>query len=176
MTENIQLSRSIWLHDYLKSSTAERHPEIQVQQYNLTPKLIENALRFATEVDQPIIDLWHQPINKTSTYRCKALNILVGGSSASAHIDFRAGDREPYDNGRECDLAGYKAFCKMILDNNIPVDKIVMEYGQELYGSPSWVHLQVNAVPGIVRGEVYRIGSFTNYKYVPFDLRKWIDQ
>lgn len=184
MVENIQLTKDIWLFDYLKSSMAERYPAVKAQQYNLTPELVENAKRLAIEIEQPIIDLWNQPINKTSTYRCDnfigqdgkkylGLNTLVGGSTnpLSAHCTLRAGDREPYFNGKEADGKIYKMFCEMIVNNNIPFDKMILEYGTE--DCPAWIHLQINKIAGVARKLIYRVGTFTEKKYVLFDLKTW---
>src|SRR4051812_4440386 len=100
--ENIRLSKNIFLYDYLKSATAERNPAIRDLQYNPAQELIDNAARFATMIDQPLIDMWgataltgeSRTLNKTSTYRCDKLNTLIGGAAGSYHTFLLAGDRE----------------------------------------------------------------------------------
>lgn len=183
MVGNIQLSQSIWLHDYCKSATAERFPAVRERQYELTADLIGNAGRLAREIDQPLLDAWGRPIRKTSTYRCadfrkygvlyRGLNSMVGGSSTSAHMDMRAGDREPLlDNGKEAGEKEYRQFCEMIMHTpTIRFDKMILEFGTE--DCPAWIHLQINKDPNAARKQVLRVGSFTQGQYVPFDIDKW---
>ena len=180
MVANIQLSKDIWLYDYLKSAQAERFPAIKEQQYNLSPDLLKNAQRFALEVDQPIIDAWGFPINKTSTYRCpdfikngvhyRGLNTIVGGAESSAHCFLRAGDREPYVMGKEANGLQYKEFALMVMDV-ARWDSIIMEFGTQ--NCPAWIHIQISKSGSAPRREVYRVGEFTGRKYVPFDVHKW---
>lgn len=187
MVENIPISKDIWLYDLLKSKTAERYHLVKEEQYNLNQELLNNAARLVYEISQPLNDIasskgWR--INRTSVYRCKdftdknhksilGLNSLVGGSAnpLSAHTDFRAEDDELYVNGVEASPQLYKEFCGLILQANIRFDKMILEFGTEK--CPAWIHMQISQDKAIARRLIFRVGSFTNNKYIPFSLNDW---
>lgn len=114
---------------------------------NMT-ELVENLL-------DPLREKYGYPINCNSGYRSKALNAKVGGASNSCHLYGQAADlkikRLAY-NAIEMRKA-HKKLISIILDNNLPYDKIIWEYGDD--NGPQWLHVSFRK--GANRKQIWRI-------------------
>ena len=85
----IKLSPNFYLDEFTRSQVAVRHDiTISVEPDSL---VLENLRRLCVNVLQPLREALG-PVHVTSGYRPLAVNILVGGSSRSQHIDGLAAD------------------------------------------------------------------------------------
>ena len=73
------------------------------------------------------------PIDLSSVYRCPALNKLVGGAVASAHLDGRAADLVP----EGIDLS---AAFESLRDSDLPYDQLIIE---QTRAGARWIHLGI---------------------------------
>ena len=94
---------------------------------------------------QPIRDFVQAPLIISSGYRPEELNLLIGGSKTSAHMDGRASD---------FGIVGYTAreAAELITSLALPFDQLILEFER-------WIHL------GIAReGEENRYQVMTAYR------------
>ena len=130
MQENFQISILFWWNEVIKSQTASRNG------INNTPGLKEftNIVRHATLMDE-VRTLFKHPIIPSSWYRCPEINKMVGGSSASKHMDGRATDFD-------CDQWGTPLrMFNLLVESNIQFDRLILEYDD-------WLHME-SAMIGI---------------------------
>lgn len=85
-----------------------------------------NLVRLAYDLLEPARALVG-PLRVNSGYRCPALNVAIGGSRTSAHMDGLAADVFPL----EMDLVD--AY-ERIRDCSLPIDQAILEFGR-------WLHL-----------------------------------
>ena len=100
----MRLSKNFTYEEFIRSSTAERmgidnRPKTKEEE----KKVIENLRNLCLEVLQPLRDYVGAPVHINSGYRCKALNLAVGGVKNSQHSRGEAADIRiaPPKQGRE---------------------------------------------------------------------------
>ena len=86
-----RLSKNFTLYEFLHSETATIKG-LMHNQMNITDKDILNLTRLCEEVLQPLRDHLKKPIKINSGYRSKELNLAIGGSKTSDHMDGKAAD------------------------------------------------------------------------------------
>ena len=106
----------------------DRDPDIRLAQDNPPAQVRANLLRIAVDLFEPARALVG-PMRVNSGYRCPKLNLLIGGSRTSAHMDGRALDLVPVR------LSVTEAM-KRIADSDLPYDQIIWELGR-------WIHLGI---------------------------------
>lgn len=92
-----------------------------------TPEIARNLARLCDALLEPTRELLGVPMHSNSGYRCFKLNVLVGGSQTSAHMDGRADDFYPIG------LTLEQAFDK-IRGSSLPFDQVIIECN-------TWIHL-----------------------------------
>lgn len=98
---------------------------------------LANLARLATEVLQPLRDVWKQPIVISSGFRCLALNEAVGGVANSQHlvgeaVDIRTLNGVPADN-----RALFATAVCLVRDGIIEVGQLIDECEY------SWIHISL---------------------------------
>jgi hypothetical protein len=126
----MKLSKNLSLAEVTKSNTANRLG------IDNTPDEweVENLKAIAEEVFQPLRDTFKTPIYVSSGYRSKELNVAIGGSTRSQHIQGRALDLD-------ADVFGgctNGEIFRWIL-NNLAFDQLIWEFGDS--DNPDWVHV-----------------------------------
>ena len=122
----IKLSPNFYLDEFTRSQVAVRHDiTISVEPDSL---VLENLRRLCVNVLQPLREALG-PVHVTSGYRPLAVNILVGGSSRSQHIDGLAADIV---------VSGYTPFevCQWLEQSGRMFDQAIHEFGK-------WTHVSV---------------------------------
>jgi hypothetical protein len=118
----MRLTRNFQLDEFLISQTAER------QGIDMTPPnfVIENLRQLTFHFLQPLRDIIGSPIRVTSGYRPLELNIAIGGSKTSQHMEGKAVDFQ---------VPGMTPLevCQIVFDNDLPFDQLIREFR-------SWVH------------------------------------
>ena len=89
----MRLSKNFTYEEFIRSCTAERmgidnRPKTKEEE----KKVIENLRNLCLEVLQPLRDYVGAPVHINSGYRCKALNLAVGGVKNSQHSRGEAAD------------------------------------------------------------------------------------
>ena len=89
----MRLSKNFTYEEFIRSCTAERmgidnRPQTKEEE----KKVIENLRNLCLEVLQPLRDYVGAPVHINSGYRCKALNLAVGGVKNSQHSRGEAAD------------------------------------------------------------------------------------
>ncbi|WP_455203673.1 D-Ala-D-Ala carboxypeptidase family metallohydrolase [Kaarinaea lacus] len=161
-----QITPNFKLGEFLRSDTAERHPEILEQQYNPPQEIIDNITWVVTKVLQPIRESFNYPMRISSGYRSEALNEKVGGSPTSQHRFGQAVDCGISDSfltstrseamRRDIDQliidrtgkpvrgdvnANFYLFAYVCLRlQDFDIDQVIHEYGTGR-GKPAWVHI-----------------------------------
>ena len=93
----MELSKNLSLSEVVKSATAIKRG-ISNQP---TKQHLQNLIKLAENVFQPLRDYIDKPIRVSSGYRSKELNKLIGGASRSQHSKGEALD---LDNDRETNI------------------------------------------------------------------------
>jgi len=164
MIPNKQLTKNFFLHEFLKSQTAERNPAIKEKQYSPSETILLNIQTVANSL-QLIRNFWKLPMHITSGYRCPELNKAIGGSNTSAHTWGGAVDFEPLlKTGEEAGGEEYLKIAGWIIKNMV-WDQLIFEYGT--IECASWLHL--GKIPPDKypkeRKQFLCIGNYTQGKY-----------
>lgn len=114
------------LHELLKSETADTN------RINNTPSfaVVENLNKLCQLILDPTRAKLDAPIYVTSGYRCRALNVAVGGVGNSQHLTGCAADLQ------------YKDLQKLfdILKDNPNVDQLLYERSK----TSKWLHVSIS--------------------------------
>ena len=95
---------------------------------------IENLRAIAEEVFQPIRKAFGCPIYVSRGYRSEELNVAIGGSVRSQHVQGRALDLDADVFGR---CTNGEIFQYIL--NNLTFDQLIWEFGDS--DNPDWVHV-----------------------------------
>ena len=152
----MQLSKNLTLAEFCDSNTAK---DRGIDNLIKDEKHLQNALKLAQNVFQPIRDYVGKPIKVNSGYRSKALNSAIpGSSSTSQHWFGEAIDLDFHD----------RDLFEWILDN-IFVDQIIFEGGTE--DRADWFHISYRE--GRNRGQALRmIKRRGKSVYIPYIRKK----
>lgn len=123
------LTRHFSLHEFLSSETAAR----MGREVTPTPDQVKNITRLCETLLEPIRVKLGQPMVITSGLRPAWLNVLIGGSPKSAHMDGLAADVKVVGMSPQ-------AFCRWVRNNGFSVDQCIEEFGQ-------WSHLSIAPAP-----------------------------
>tara|TARA_R100000458_G_C8225509_1_gene208658 strand:- start:570 stop:1040 length:471 start_codon:yes stop_codon:yes gene_type:complete len=126
----MKLSENLSLVEVTKSITAKRLG------IDNTPDewTKENLRQVAINVFQPVRDALGCPVFVSSGYRSADLNVAIGGSKRSQHVEGRALDLDAdvYGGTSNCDIFHY-------IKENLEFDQLIWEFGDE--SNPDWVHV-----------------------------------
>ena len=136
----MKLSKNLSLAEVTKSLTAKRlgidnTPDDWVQ---------ENLKAIAENVFQPLRDAFKCPIFVSSGYRSAELNVAIGGSVRSQHVEGRAFDLDADVFGRVSNSSIFN-----YIRENLQFDQLIWEFGTE--DNPDWVHVSY-VYDGVNRG------------------------
>ena len=129
----MKLSDNFSLHEFTRSQTATRH------NIDNTPsdKQIFNLRNLCVNVLQPVRDYFMKPMIISSGFRCAELNIKIGGSITSQHVQGQAADIEVLEVGN-LELSNW-------IDNNLKYDQLILEFHNPKEDPHSgWVHVSYN--------------------------------
>ena len=119
----MKLSKNLSLSEVVKSATAIKRG-ISNQP---TKQHLQNLIKLAENVFQPLRDYIDKPIRVSSGYRSKELNKLIGGASRSQHSKGEALD---LDNDRETNILMFN-----YIKDNLDFDQLINEQDY------SWIHV-----------------------------------
>lgn len=145
-----QLTLHFSLDEFTRSDTATRiGKEIQAS------AMIEMQLRrLCSIVLEPLRLHAKRPVRVLSDYRPPWLNALIGGATASEHMEGRAADIE-IDGMTPVQLAQY------IIDLGLPFNQLILEFNR-------WVHVSVADVNDLPKRQVLTAAHINNKTvYVP---------
>lgn len=119
----MNLSKDFLLHEFTSSQTAARLGREVVAGADIVQALTLLCLN----VLQPLRDAIGVTISISSGYRPTWLNIIVGGSATSQHVQGEAADIK---------AVGYTpmALCQKLIDLDLPFDQVISEFDQ-------WTHV-----------------------------------
>ena len=94
---------------------------------------IGNMELIAERIFEPLRAWVGGPVKITSFYRSKELNLAIGGSQRSQHMEGRAMDLD--------DTFGHKTNAEMFhyIKNNLSFDQLIWEFGDN--ENPNWIHV-----------------------------------
>ncbi len=141
-----QLSPHFSLHEFLSSETAARMGREVVP----SPDELKNLARLCETLLEPIRVKLARPMVITSGLRPAWLNVAIGGSPKSAHMDGLAADVK---------IVGMSpaTFCRWVRDNGFTVDQCIEEFGQ-------WSHLSIAPAPRNQYLTAKHVGGQTVYE------------
>jgi DNA-binding CsgD family transcriptional regulator len=130
----MQLSKNLTLAEMTRSESAKR---LGIKN-NPSKVHLENMVKLATAIFQPIRDYFNSPIRISSGYRSAALNAAIPGTSKkSQHSSGEAMD---------IDMDNTKITNKQVFDyikDNLDFDQLIWEFGTK--DNPAWVHVSYKA-------------------------------
>ena len=136
----MKLSKNLSLAEETKNNTANR------LNIDNTPDdwAKENLKAIAEHVFQPLRDAFKCPIFVSSGYRSAELNVAIGGSVRSQHVEGRALDLDAdvYGRCKNSEIFEY-------IRENLEFDQLIWEFGTE--DNPDWVHVSY-VYDGVNRG------------------------
>ena len=91
----MKLSDNFSLYEFTRSQTATRHNIENVP----SDKQIFNLRNLCVNVLQPVRDYFMKPMIISSGFRCAELNLKIGGSIKSQHVQGQAADIEVLEIG-----------------------------------------------------------------------------
>lgn len=178
----MNLSAHFTLYEMTRSDTAERDPDLVMQQRTPPSSVVDNLAYLCATTLEPLRALLGPcPLTVTSGYRCPDLNARVGGSPTSQHLTGQAADlqlprtylgdyrffqaisevkvgiharlQRPI---RQDATPNFYLFAAAVLNmDRLDIDQVIHEYGDGP-GRPAWVH--VAASPGsAARRSILRI-------------------
>ena len=126
----MRLSKNLTLREATKSITASR---LGIENKPDTWE-VKNLSMIASEVFQKVRDHFGVPIGVSSGYRSKELNMAVGGSKHSQHVQGRAldVDADIYGKVTNAEIFNY-------IKDNLDFDQLIWEYGTAT--EPDWIHV-----------------------------------
>ena len=138
----MKLSANFQLSELVKSQVAERKGISN----NPSPAHIDNLKALCVNVLQPIRSQFDAPVLISSGYRSGELNIAIGSSIKSQHIEGKAADIE---------VAGTdnKKLAEWIRDN-LEFDQLILEFYRDGEPESGWIHVSWNS--GENRNQVLR--------------------
>tara|TARA_R100000657_G_C4624820_1_gene74177 strand:+ start:97 stop:558 length:462 start_codon:yes stop_codon:yes gene_type:complete len=129
----MKLSDNFSLHEFTRSQTAIRHNIENVP----NDKQIFNLRNLCVNVLQPVRDYFMKPMIISSGFRCVELNIKIGGSITSQHVQGQAADIEVLDVGN-LELSDW-------INKNVKYDQLILEFHKpEEDPHSGWVHVSYN--------------------------------
>ena len=129
----MKLSENFSLHEFTKSQTPTRHNIKNVP----NDKQIFNLRNLCVNVLQPVRDYFLKPMIISSGFRSVELNIKIGSTIKSQHIQGMAADVEVLDVGN-LELSNY-------IHNNLKYDQLILEFHNPEDLHSGWVHVSYNA-------------------------------
>jgi hypothetical protein len=126
----MQLSKNLTLAEMVRSESAKRAGINN----NPTKPHLDNMVKLANNIFQPIRDNFKRPIHISSGYRSKALNDSIKGTSKTSQHSL--GEAIDIDmDGTEITNASVFNYIK----DNLNFDQLIWEFGTD--ENPSWVHV-----------------------------------
>lgn len=122
-----KLSEHFTLDEMLHSNTAIKY---NIDNTQITPTIYFNLKYLCMHVLEPTRQVVGESIIITSAYRCKVLNIKVGGNFKSQHLKGEAADIH-IKNADYCNK-----LCD-VLSKNVYVDQLLFEH----CGVKTWIHV-----------------------------------
>ena len=126
----MKLSKNLSLAEVTKSITAKRLG------IDNTPDewVTENLRKVAEHIFQPVREHFGRPIYVSSGYRAPDLNVAIGGSKRSQHVEGRALDLDGdvYGHVSNSSIFNY-------IRENLQFDQLIWEFGDQ--DNPDWVHV-----------------------------------
>jgi zinc D-Ala-D-Ala carboxypeptidase len=150
----MKLSANFQLSELVKSQVAERKGISN----NPSPAHIDNLKALCVNVLQPIRSHFDAPVLISSGYRSGELNIAIGSSIKSQHIEGKAADIE---------VAGTdnKELAEWVRDN-LEFDQLILEFYRDGEPDSGWIHISWDS--GNNRNQLLRASrdeeGKTNYK------------
>ena len=138
----MKLSANFQLSELVKSQVAERKGISN----NPSPAHIDNLKALCVNVLQPIRSQFDAPVLISSGYRSGELNIAIGSSIKSQHIEGKAADIEVTGTDN-------KELAEWIRDN-LEFDQLILEFYRDGEPESGWIHVSWNS--GENRNQVLR--------------------
>ena len=129
----MQLTKNFKLEEFEKSSTAIKYHIDNT----ISEKYMNNVQKLA-EILQIIRDAWDAPIKINSGYRCKELNVKVGGSKTSDHLYAAAADITTLSDKPENNKKLFILIKSLIDLGKIQCRQLIDEF------SYNWIHISIN--------------------------------
>jgi len=142
----MNISKHLSLKEVVRSNTAIK----KGIDNNPTKEHLNNLIRLADNVFEPLREYINKPINVSSGYRSEALNKLIGGASGSQHSKGEALD---LDNGKLLNKIMFE-----YIKDNLEFDQLINEQNY------SWIHVSYRE--GKNRKQVLKMinGKYYNYE------------
>ena len=131
----MQLSKNFTLQELTRTSK-ESLQAINIEQATNDLVVQQNLTDLAVKILQPIRDFYGVPVTVTSGYRCKALNIAVGGSTTSQHSYGEAADIQIDGHSVDEIFADIRSGKVVDLGN---VGQVIIEK----VGCAKWIHISL---------------------------------
>ena len=131
----MQLSENFTLEELTRTSK-DSLQAINIEQATDDLSVLQNLADVAKKLLQPIRDFYGVPVTVTSGYRCKALNIAVGGSTTSQHSYGEAADIQIDGHSVDEIFADIRSGKVVDLSN---VGQVIIEK----VGGAKWIHISL---------------------------------
>ncbi len=131
----MNLSKNFTIEELTKTSKTNLLAVNQEAATN-SPAIIQNLTDLAVKILQPIRDFYGVPVTISSGYRCKALNVAVGGSTTSQHSYGEAADIQIDGHSVDEIFADIRSGKVVDLGN---VGQVIIEK----VGGAKWIHISL---------------------------------
>ena len=124
-----------------------------------TPEHLANMKYVCEKILEPVRAHFSKPIKINSSYRCPALNVAVGGSKTSQHVNGQAVDYEIEGISNKV-LADW-------VSENLEFDQVILEFFTEGDKNSGWVHTSIKKEGGNRKEKLIAKKDGVSTKYVP---------
>ncbi len=148
----VRLAQNFTLLEFIRSGAASRHQIDNRIPIDCRPgQPFRNLLTLAETVLQPLRDEFGTVII-TSGYRCKALNLMIGGAVNSQHQFGQAADIQ---------VPGVSPYgVATWIEANLTFDQLILEFQE-------WVHVSIAATPRLEVLTAFRAAASRKAIYTP---------
>ncbi len=124
-----------------------------------TPEHLANMKYVCEKILEPVRAHFGKPIKINSSYRCPALNVAVGGSKTSQHVNGQAVDYEIEGVSNKV-LADW-------VSENLEFDQVILEFFTQGDNNSGWVHTSIKKEGGNRKQKLIAKKDGASTKYVP---------
>ena len=153
------MSTKITEHFTVEELTASPTAKAKGIKNTPTPEHLANMKYVCEKILEPVRAHFGKPIKINSSYRCPALNVAVGGSKTSQHVNGQAVDYEIEGVSNKV-LADW-------VSENLEFDQVILEFFTQGDNNSGWVHTSIKKEGGNRKQKLIAKKDGASTKYVP---------
>ena len=153
------MARKLTEHFTIEELTASNTAKARKISNEPTAQHLENMKYVCEKILEPVRAHFGKPVRINSSYRSPALNVAVGGSKTSQHVNGQAVDFE-------IDGVSNKLLADWVADN-LEFDQVILEFYVEGDKNSGWVHASIKKEGGNRKQKLIAKKDGKSTRYLP---------